>query len=156
MCSCAFDWSFVFSVGDNAVRNGPLARYNKLRVAHAPGMTGTRFCDLDTHHGTRVMRVPWCMSGSLTSGFLWGRWRRKRSRYSRRMRNLPFYLSGKRPVMIMISWLHTILDLPLIGAALWPRGVPNWHIHTIDVKEVIELSVEFVSLNIPKIYRPRQ
>ena len=41
--------------------HGPLARYVKLRVAHAPGMLGT-----------------------LTNGSLWSRWRGKRSRHSRR------------------------------------------------------------------------
>ena len=37
----------------------------------------------------------------LTSGFLWSRWRDKRSRHSRRMRNPQFYVSGKRP---MVNW----------------------------------------------------
>ena len=32
-------------------------------------------CDPDMHHGTCVTHVPWCMPGSLTSGFLWSRWR---------------------------------------------------------------------------------
>ena len=46
----------------------------KLRVAHAPGMPGTfsplpRVNDPDMHHGTCVTHVPWCMPGSLTSGF---------------------------------------------------------------------------------------
>ena len=58
---------------------GPLTRYVKLRVAHAPGMPGTfspppRFSDPDMHHGTCATHVPRCMPGSLTSGFLWGRW----------------------------------------------------------------------------------
>ena len=52
----------------------------KLRVAHAPGMSGTfslpqRVSDPDMHHGTYVTRVPCCMPGSLTRGFLWSRWR---------------------------------------------------------------------------------
>ena len=56
-----------------------LARYAKLRVAHAPAMSGTfspspRVSDSDMHHGTCVTRVPWCMIGSLASGFLWSRW----------------------------------------------------------------------------------
>ena len=34
-----------------------------------------RVSDPDTHHGTCVTHVPWCMTGSLTSGFLWSRWR---------------------------------------------------------------------------------
>ena len=83
---------------------GPLARYVKLRVAHAPGMPGTfsappRACDPDMHHGTCVTHVPWCIPGSLTSGFLWSRWRGKRSRHSRRMRNPQFYVSGKKPMV---------------------------------------------------------
>ena len=55
---------------------GPLTRYVKLRVVHAPGMPGTfsrhRFqrkplvSDPGMHHGTCVTHVPWCMSGSLT------------------------------------------------------------------------------------------
>ena len=72
--------------------NGPLTRYAKLRVAHAPGMPGTftpppRVSDPDTYHGTCVTHVPWCMTGSLTSGFLWSRRGGKRSRRSRRMHN---------------------------------------------------------------------
>ena len=42
------------------------------------------------------------MPGSLTSGFLWSRWRGKRSRHSRRMRNPQLYVSGKKPM-----WLGT-------------------------------------------------
>ena len=68
----------------------------KVPVAHAPGMPGTfsprsRVSDPDMHQGTCVPHVPWCMSGSLTSGFLWSRWRGKRSRHSRRMRNPQFF-----------------------------------------------------------------
>ena len=86
--------------------NGPLARYVILRVAHAPGVPGAfspppRFKDPDMHHGTCVAHVPWCMSGSLTSSFLWSRPRGKRSRHSRRMLNLQFYVSGKSP---MVTW----------------------------------------------------
>ena len=60
--------------------HGPLARYVKLRVAHAPGMPGMfspppRVSDPDIHHGTCVTHVPWCMPASLISGFLWSRWR---------------------------------------------------------------------------------
>ena len=58
--------------------NGLLTRYVKLRVAHAPGMSGTfsphrlqrklLVSDPGMHHGTCVTHVPWCMSGSLTCG----------------------------------------------------------------------------------------
>ena len=74
----------------------------KFRVSHAPGILGTfspppRVSDPDIHHGTCVSHVPWCIPGSLTSGFIWSRWRGKRSRHSRRMRNKQSYVSGKRP-----------------------------------------------------------
>ena len=35
----------------------------------------------DMRHVTCVTHVPWCMLGSLTSGFLWSQWRWKRSRH---------------------------------------------------------------------------
>ena len=61
-----------------------------------------RVSDPDMHRGTCVTHVPWCMLGSLTSGFLWRRWRGKRSRHSWRMRNPQFYVSGKRPILITL------------------------------------------------------
>ena len=80
--------------------NGPLTRCVKLRIAHAPQMPGTfspspRVSKPDMHHGTCVTHVPWCMPGSLTSGFLWSQWRGK---HSRRMRYPQFCVSGKRPM----------------------------------------------------------
>ena len=88
--------------------HGPLNRYAKLRVAHVPGIPGTfspppLVSDPDMHQGTCVTHVPWCMPGSLTSGFLWCRWRGKHSRHSQRMRNPQFCVSGKRP-MAYPSW----------------------------------------------------
>ena len=72
--------------------HGSLIRYVKFMVAHAPGMPGTfsqppRVSDPDMHHGTCVMHVPWCILGSITSGFLWSWWRGK---HSRSMRNAQF------------------------------------------------------------------
>ena len=83
--------------------NERLNRYVNLQVAHAPGMHGTfspsqRVCDPDLHRGPCVTYVPWCMAGSITSDFLGSRWQGKRCRNSRRMRNQPFYVSGKRPI----------------------------------------------------------
>ena len=88
--------------------HGPLTRYVKLRVAHAPGMPGTfspspRVSDPDMQHGTCARHVPWCMPGSPTTGFLWNQWRGKRSRHSRRMYNPQFYVSGKRPMAQVIK-----------------------------------------------------
>ena len=95
----------------------PLARYVKLRVAHAPGMLGTfspslRVSDPDMHHGTCLTHVPWCMPGSLTSGFLWSRWRGKRSRHSRSMRNPQFYVSGKRPMECFFTLQSSPTEFP--------------------------------------------
>ena len=88
---------------------GPLTRYVKFRVAHAPGMPGTFsppqcFSDPAMHHGTCVTHVPWSMPGTLISSFLWSRWRGKRSRHSQRMRNPQFYVSGKTPIAFRFHW----------------------------------------------------
>ena len=91
--------------------HGPVTRYAKLQVAHAPGMPRTFspplwVSDLDMHHGTCVVHVPRCVPGSLTRGFLWSRWRGKRSRHTRRMHNPQFYVSGKRPMWRDIYTRH--------------------------------------------------
>ena len=70
------------SHGPSPLRHGPLTREVKLRVAHAPDMPGTFspppwVSEPDMHHDTCVMHVSWCMPGSLTSGFIWSRLRRK-------------------------------------------------------------------------------
>ena len=101
-------WSPAVGRGRPAVWNwhpfhGPLARYAKSQVAHAPGMPGTfysspRVSDPDMHHGTCVTHLPWCMQVSLTSCSLWNRWRGKRSRCSRCISNPQFYASSKRPM----------------------------------------------------------
>ena len=79
------------------------------------------FSDPDMHHGTCVTHVPWCISGSLTGGFLWSRWRGKRSRHSRCMGNPQFYVSGKRPIespifsnAIIIIQLLSIIFIPSV------------------------------------------
>ena len=97
-----------------AYMDGPLARYVKSRVAHASGMPGTFspppwISDPDMHHDTCVTHVPWCMSGSLNSDVLWSRLRVKRSRHSRRMRNLQFYVSGKRPMEIVSAHAVSVM-----------------------------------------------
>ena len=51
----------------------------------------------DMHHGTCVTHVPWCIPGSLTISFLWSRWRGKRSRHSRCMRNPQFTYMVRGP-----------------------------------------------------------
>ena len=79
-----FHGKYLSGMGDDgrflsAIRrifHRPLARYVRLRIAHAPEMPETfspplRVSDPDMHHSTCVTHVPWCMPGSLTSGFLW-------------------------------------------------------------------------------------
>ena len=87
--------------------HGPLTRKAKLRVAHAPGTFSPPppVSDPDMYHGTCVTHVPRCMPGSLNSGFLCSRWRGKRSRHSRRMRNPQVCLSAKKPITGTLSVL---------------------------------------------------
>ena len=66
------------------------------------------------HHGTCITHVPWCMPGSLTGGFLWSRWREKRSQHPRHMQNPRFCVSGKRPMYGPINpslWVYVSLRL---------------------------------------------
>ena len=83
--------------------HGYLARYVKLRVAHAPGLPGSfsppsRVTHPDMQHGTCMTHVPWCILGSLTSGFLRNRWWGKRSQHFWRMHSPQYYVSGNRPM----------------------------------------------------------
>ena len=123
--------------------HGPLARYVKLRVVHAPGMQGTffpppRVSDPEMHHGTCVTHVPWCMPGSLTSGFLLCLWRGKRSRQSRCMRKPRFYVSGKRSIVLDPLYDITASDTtesdcarPTAGSVLTAKWKNITHIFTI-------------------------
>ena len=66
--------------------------------AHAPGIPGAfspqpEASDPDMHHGTCVTHVPWCMPGSLTSGFLWSRWR---------VKTFPEFQAHAQPAMLRI------------------------------------------------------
>ena len=93
---------FDGSTGQNS-HHGPIVRYVKLWVAHAPGMPGTflppptskeiasqrpRHASRRVRHARAVMHV----------GIANPRWRGKRSRHSRCMRNPKFYVSVKRPI----------------------------------------------------------
>ena len=119
---------------------GPLTRYIKLRVAHAPGMPGTfssppRVSDPYMHHGTCVTHVPWYISESLTSGFHRCRWRGKRSRHSRLMRKPQFYVSGKRSMVLANDRIH--YDLQVVFVCL--QITPSHYHHYADSSEGIEL-----------------
>ena len=74
--------------------------------------------DPGMHHGTCVTHVPWCMLGSLTIGFIWSRWRGKRSRHSRFMCNPQFHVSSKRSMLKnvwrWITWFHSQFKIYLM------------------------------------------
>ena len=62
---------------------------------------------------TSITAPAWRMLGSLTSCCLWSRWRGKCPRHSRRMRNLHFFVCGKRSmVIIYLSQQHSIHHAP--------------------------------------------
>ena len=70
----------------------------KIAGAHAPGIPVTfspspQVSDPDMHHGTCVAHVPWCMPGSLTSGFLWNR---------RRGGTIPAFPAHAQPAILPI------------------------------------------------------
>ena len=115
-------------------------------VGHAPGMPGTfspppRVSDPDMHHGTCVTHVPWCMPGSLTSGFLWSQWQEKRFRHSRRMRNSltrndatinkPL---GRRPRLMVLSWTKVTWSINLLDGIL--RMARRYHSISTSVRFV--------------------
>ena len=79
---CYYFWwstwlfSWVFTWLNDIVILGPLARHVMLRIAHAPGISGTfsppstpkemLVSDPGMHYGACITHVPWCMSGLLT------------------------------------------------------------------------------------------
>ena len=70
----------------------------EIAGAHAPGMPGTfspspQVSNPDMHHGTCVTHVPWCMPGSLTSGFIWNR---------RRGKTFPVFPAHAQPAILRI------------------------------------------------------
>ena len=127
---CGFEWLWSFYVWcklvgrqeQNRSYYGPFTRYVILRVAHVPGMPGTfsplpRFSDPDMHHGTCVTHVPWCMSGSLTSRFLWSRPRGK---------TFPAFPVQAEPAILRI-WqeAHEISFLNVDNKARWESS--HWN-----------------------------
>ena len=105
--------------------------------------------DPNMHHGTCVTHVPWCMSGSLTSGFLWSWWQGKRSRHSRRMRNPQFYVSCKRPIVeVEESAVTYIQFLCITSVALMVKtkmhsipvhDIQPWRLKTFDLQLIEHL-----------------
>ena len=97
------DWNVVSVMGawsDDDFSYGPLARYVKLWVAHAPGMPGMfspppQVSDPDMQHSTCVTHVPSSMPGLLTSGFLWS-WLSGKT--------FPAFSAHAQPAILHIWW----------------------------------------------------
>ena len=109
-------WLYTGNIS-NRISSSPPVPHICVSVLPGTFSPPPRVSDPDIHHGTCVTHVPWCMSGSFTSCFLWSRWCRKRSRHSRCMHNPQFYVIGKRPIVeksdIMIS-RKCIVRLPML------------------------------------------
>ena len=84
--------------------NEPLARYVKLRVAHAPGIPRTfspppiskESARQRSRHASRYVRHARAV---MHAGVANPWWRGKHSRHTRRMRNPQFHVFGKRPMV---------------------------------------------------------
>ena len=92
-----------------------------------------RVSDPDMHPDTCVTHVPRCMPGSQTSGWLWSRWRVNRSRHSRRMRNVQYYVSYKRSIALFSHHMyHTNIFQTKIFVLAWngdPYYLFQFHIY---------------------------
>ena len=147
---CIFAW-FVMNINDglfrsilipqlamhSAVELWTWASYQIRKIADCACAGNGAFSppslviDPDMHHGTCLTHVPCCMSGPLTSCFLWNRWRGKRSQHSRRMRNPQFCVSGKRPMDdgVFLSRLTPKLSLHWLWT--WMMAFSCQHQHHI-------------------------
>ena len=72
-----------------------------------------------------------CMSGLLTSGFLWSRCRGKSSRHSWHMRNPRIYVSGKRTIFLVWCWFLTEMF------------VKNGGRQKVTMKSILPFSLQF-------------
>ena len=119
------------------MHRGPLTRYVKLQVGHAPGMPRTfspppLVSDPDIvsrylRHARAVMHVgttiPW--------------WRGKSFRHFRRMRNPQIYVSDKRPMLMIFHELN-----PKIPPQVHSKGI-ILNIQRLLLKNVFEMSASF-------------
>ena len=107
------------NAADIASEHGPLTRYVTLRVAHAPGVSGT-FSLAAASKGNRQLAIPACITARVSHTCRDAcrdrlpRWRGKRSRHSWCMRNVQFYISGKRP-MAWYRNMEKTLSLPMVA-----------------------------------------
>ena len=159
LCYCIYVplWKICFCA--SAFR-GPRSRCVKLRVVHAPGMPETfsppptskethsyrsRYASRHVRHARAVNHV----------GFANPRWRGKRSRHSRRMRNPQLCVSSKRFIKIEYIWNQcqpkcktTNQDVKLFNAFRAPSflGIPFVLNQVIVVLRVMDCLVWIVIL----------
>ena len=122
--------------------NGLLTRYVKLRIAHAPVMSG-RFSLSLTSTETTSYR-PWHASQYVhhTPAVMHVRiaipqWQRKCSWHSRHIRNPQFYVSSKRPILRI--WLHeTFTYKKTAWISIVPMCIFSWVKLSIAVCYLIE------------------
>ena len=87
----------------------------QLRIVRAPGMprtfslppTSKETTSKRSRHASRHVRDARAV---MHVGIANPRWREKRSKHSRRMRNPQFYVSGKRPMPTVLTYDQCILD----------------------------------------------
>ena len=108
-------WINLLNLNLNLIWSKYVAHNHRHSEANLYNITVTMGLLPDAHNrGLRMRRerfprhrglaIPTCIMArasrtwSLTSGFLWSRWRGKRSRHSRRMHNPQFSVSDKRPI----------------------------------------------------------
>ena len=130
LCFLLLLYSFFYPLASHWLRfpfthlrriNGPLTRYAKLRVAHAPGIPGTfspprpskeNASERSRHASQHVRRARAVMRVGIVN------MRGKRSWHSQRMRDPQFCVSGKRPMV----YRKLFIRLPDYG---YPRSRLN-------------------------------
>ena len=115
-----------------ACHHGPLARYVKLRIAHAPGMPGTfspatagqrsRYASRHVRHARAVMHV-----GIASQQFPLKSEAEKRSRHSRRMRNPQFCVSGKRSMIVCLDVTIVVTVTISLGKSYRVQFQPDYN-----------------------------
>ena len=118
--------------------NGLLTRYVKLRIAHAPGMSGTFSPELTSketasklsRHASRHVRHSHAV---MHVGISNPQWRKKRFRHSRRMRNPQFYESVRIVFCIqlhisLVFWLFVCLFFLVLFL------MSNWQVINVSGK----------------------
>ena len=106
-----------------------------------------RISDPDMHRGTCVTHMPWCMPGSLTSGFLWSWWRGYVLDITGACatHNFTYLVRGPWCQLFRRHWLHRRLSLELCYQLAW-YWLYKLNIFMSIVDIVIRIPVTFPSV----------